>query len=172
MKTLQESIIFHAKSFVGQEEISGNMGFEDPDFDEKMREVGFQDTWAWCVLFCELCWKLAYKDHRKKTIVIIDKTFTAGAVRTFKHFKEKGWTSKKPEIGSIAIWKKFKDGKGTSQGHAAIVEAFDDDTITTIDGNSNEGGSREGVKVVDGKVRPLNFNSTKGLVLIGFIHPK
>jgi hypothetical protein len=97
---------------------------------------------------------------------------TAGTVRTFRHFKDLGWTSKEPVLGAIAIWQKWKDGKATSSGHAAIVERWTDTHVITIDGNTNDKGGREGYIVADGKKRSLNFDARKGLVLLGFIHPR
>jgi hypothetical protein len=173
METLQGCILSYAKEFVGQEEIPGNKGFKDKDFDALIRHfTTFKNGHAWCVYFCWLCWQLSYADF-SESFEIAKAEFSGGAVRTFRHFREIGWTSKTPQIGSIAIWQKYKYGKKTAYGHAAIVEFWDEKYIFTVDGNTNDKGGREGYIVADGKKRSKSFEPRKnGLVLKGFIHPK
>ena len=63
METLEGCILSYAKEFVGQEEIPGNKGFKDKDFDALMRHfTTFKNGHAWCVYFCWLCWQLSYDD--------------------------------------------------------------------------------------------------------------
>lgn len=47
-------IVEVAKSYVGQEEISGNMGFKDFDFNKQMKAVGFYLGAPWCAFFAKL----------------------------------------------------------------------------------------------------------------------
>lgn len=173
METLEGGIISYAKDFVGQEENPGNQGFKDKSFDALMRHyTTFKNGHAWCVYFCWLCWNLAYDDFNED-FGLAKSEFSGGAVRSFRHFTDIGWTSKEPKIGSIAIWQKYKGGRSTPFGHAAIVEDFDEKYIYTIDGNTNDKGGREGYIVADGKKRKLSFDKRDyGLVLLGFIHPK
>jgi hypothetical protein len=70
-----------------------------------------------------------------------------------------------PEPGLIALWR-----HGDSQrGHGGIVEAVNDDgTFTTIEGNTNEAGSREG----DGVYRKTRaLGGTGEMKLLGFVDP-
>ena len=53
----------------------------------------------------------------------------------------------------------------------ATVVRISKKDFTTIDGNSNSSGGREGIEVAE-KTRKYNFNSNNGLRLIGFIKPK
>lgn len=175
METLQGGIISYAVDSIGQEEIKGNQGFKDPEFDKDMRELGrFQDGWAWCVCFCEMVWKKAFKDFNVERDLYNEmaKLVTAGAVRTWRNFlKADGWTvSQTPTVGAIAIWQKYKNGKATTQGHAAIVKGSTQTHVITIDGNTNASGGREGYHVAE-KKRRMNFGEKSGLVLLGFIHP-
>ncbi|MDH3323727.1 MAG: hypothetical protein OEM04_12095, partial [Flavobacteriaceae bacterium] len=63
METLEGCILSYAKEFVGQEEIPGNKGFKNKDFDALMRHfTTFKNGHAWCVYFCWLCWRLSYDD--------------------------------------------------------------------------------------------------------------
>jgi len=170
METLRGGILSYAYDFIGQEEKKGNMGFKDADFEDKMDSVGFQDGYAWCCLFTELCWVLAYKDFNKST-EIIDEEFSAGTVRTFRHFKSLGWTSKTPEPGDVVIWQTYRDGKAKTTGHAAIVaEVLDNGYIKTIEGNTNARGGREGYTVAE-KKRKIDFKKNHGLRMLGFIKP-
>jgi hypothetical protein len=173
METLNGGILSYAKEFVGQKEIYGNNGFQDESFDALIRNhTTFQNGHAWCVYFCWLCWELAYDDFNVD-FKQAKEEFSGGAVRTFRHFKDIGWTSKEPTLGSIAIWQKYKGSRPTPQGHAAIVEYWDEENIITIDGNTNDKGGREGYIVAEGKKRPFSFDKKDyGLVLLGFINPK
>jgi hypothetical protein len=173
METLNGAILSYAFEFIGQEEKSGNMGFKDPEFDALIREkTTFQNGHAWCVYFCWLCWDLAYDDFNLP-FQHIKEEMTGGAVRTYRHFRDMGWISRTPRVGSIAIWQKYKNGKATQSGHAAIVEKWDDNYIYTTDGNTNDKGGREGYVVANNKKRGLSFSKKKnGLVLKGFIIPK
>lgn len=175
METLNGTIISYADESIGQTEFTGNQGFKDPVFDKEMRELGrFQNGWPWCVCFCELVWKKAFKDFNidEDRYNEMAKLVVPGAVKTMRNFtKSKGWTvSIEPKEGAIAIWQKFKNGKGTTKGHAAIVIGFTPEHVITIDGNTNASGGREGIHVAQ-KTRRRNFGSTSGLVLLGFIYP-
>jgi len=161
-----------AERYIGQQEKKGNMGFKSKSFDKLMRSIGFTDTHAWCAYFCELVWTQFYfkNDHRK--LADCKRLFTAGAVRTYRKFsKDPNWeTSQSPVLGAVAIWQKYKHGKATQWGHAAIVVGFTDTHITTIDGNTNDKGGREGY-IVAKKSRLRNPKDGHGLVLKGFILP-
>ena len=175
METLQGGIISYAFDSIGQQEIKGNQGFKDPDFDKDMRDLGrFQNGWAWCVCFCEMVWKKAFKDFNVNDDIYNEmaRLITPGAVKTMRNFvKSEGWTvSQIPTIGGIAIWQKYKNGKPTTQGHAAIVLDSNETNVITIDGNTNDQGGREGYIVAE-KSRRMNFGEKSGLVLLGFIHP-
>jgi hypothetical protein len=171
MKDLQGEIIRVAKSYVGMEEISGNKGFHNPEFWEKMNAVGFKLGYAWCALFSELVFSEVYdsvKDYKKA----FDKLFSANAQRTFKKFSEAGYNvGSVPVVGSVVIWQHVKNGvPDPVKGHAGILISFDDKGMKTIEGNTNGLGSREGEEVAE-KNRKFNYHVTKGLQIVGFIYP-
>lgn len=170
METLRGSIVSYAFEYLGQEEIKGNMGFKDPVFNDKMNSVGMIDGYAWCCLFTELCWVEAYKEFNPEVLPLLAKEFTAGTVRTFRHFKSLGWTSKTPEAGDIVIWQSYKGGRAKTSGHAAIVIEVNGKSLKTIEGNTNDKGGREGYIVAE-KNRTINFNNDNGLRMLGFIKP-
>ena len=171
METLRGSIKSYAFEYLGQEENKGNMGFKDPEFDRKMKEIGMVDGYAWCCLFTELCWVEAYKEFAPEMLPILKKEFSAGTVRTFRHFKSIKWTSKVPEEGDIVIWQTYKKGKAQTTGHAAVVMEVNGRSIKTIEGNTNDKGGREGY-IVASKNRTIDFKNDNGLRMLGFIKPK
>lgn len=170
-----EIIAEEAAKHEGEQEIKGNMGFKNSRFDRLMRSVGFRDGHAWCVYFCELVYKRAYEESDPRKLPLIKSLFTAGAVRTFRRFKESDeWeTGSIPRVGAVAIWQKYnRSGKATSYGHAAIViKNSAPYAFRTMEGNTNDKGGREGYIVAE-KIRRINFDDTRGLVLLGFIYPK
>lgn len=171
METLRGAIKSYAFEYLGQEEIKGNMGFKDPEFDAKMDSVGMVDGYAWCCLFTELVWTEAYKDFKPEVLPLLAAEFSAGTIRTFRHFRSLKWTGDEPEEGDIVIWQTYKNGKGKTTGHAAIVMEVHDGYIKTIEGNTNDKGGREGY-IVASKTRKIDFKNNNGLRMLGFIKPK
>src|SRR5688572_10748543 len=103
---LVERVIAAARSIVGKKEISGNAGFQDPEFQKRMMEVGWKKGEAWCAYTGEEIWKEAFtKDH--PLYAELDKLFSAGAVKTYENFKksDKFETGDKPKLGALVIWR-------------------------------------------------------------------
>ena len=167
--SISEKIVNVAKGFIGQKEIKGNQGFQDEAFDKKMRSVGFQTGQAWCSYFAELVWVDAYAD-KPDFLKFIKKQFSGSSYRTLQNFKQLGMVDQVAEPGSVVIWRKRKSGKYTNFGHVGIVVKATEDHFVSIEGNTNEAGSREG-DVVAEKKRSYSWTKTSGLELAGFIHP-
>jgi len=155
-----------AFSYIGKKEIPCNMGFEDKNFEDEMLSVGWQKTYAWCILFCELVWKKAMPAWAG----YFDKMFSASVMQTWNNFKKTDYNSLTPIVGAIAIWQKYNKGKPTGFGHAGIVTEIYAQSFATVEGNTNALGSREGDRVAP-KQRQLDFKIKDGLVLKGFILP-
>lgn len=159
-----------ALQYVGQKELPGNMFDPNSDFGKKMKAVGHQDGNAWCSLFTELVFKEAYPEKFAE----FDKMFSASAVQTYKNFthKEKGHGYMEhalPKEGCLVIWQLIKDGQPQWQGHAGIVHSLKSTwEFTSIEGNTNEQGSREGVTVAL-KERKVLKDVWNGLKVLGFI---
>ena len=176
MSKLTDKIVEIAKSYVGQKEIPPNKGFEDKDFEQKMRKAGWWASAAWCVIFTKLVWKEAYKavysdsmDDQMLTVILStissnikpNSQDTIKQVEKFKDFV----LSKEPVVGSIVIWRKT-----ATSGHAAIVvKVINSKTIETVEGNTNEEGSREGDQVA---LKKRSTVSKKGWEIMGYIVPK
>lgn len=170
---IREKIISVAKGFLGQLEKPGNMGFQDPVFDAKMRAVGFMNTHAWCAYAAEL----VYTDAEVLPITTLRRLHSAGAVRTYRNYAKAfpSAVSKLPSIGALVAWRKMVNGKPDPQGrgHIGVCETGkrDGNTFKTFEGNTNKAGSREGDQFAE-KIRSLDaFNETNGLQLLGFIDP-
>jgi hypothetical protein len=172
MKTIEQEIVDIAYSFLGQEEIRGNKGFKDARFQELMETVGWQFGQAWCVYFVELVWRLAYANQNSLIEARLSELFSGGAVKTYNRFKKYGSfeISQVPSKGAIIIWQNWKNGEPYWTGHAGVVVKTLSNSFLSIEGNTNNDGSREGYKSAE-RTRKLNFESTKGLVPLGFIKP-
>jgi len=173
VKTINELILRTAQKYLGQKEIKGNSGFEDPVFWEKMKAVGFQEGEAWCALFAELVWREAYAQYNSELDGRLNALFSKSAVQTYYNFKNNGWpVGTTPYIGALTVWQMYKDGAKHWSGHIGIstVEGAHR-LVTTIDGNTNSEGGREGIEVAE-MSRDFDFSpKQKGLVLLGFIYP-
>jgi len=173
MSEISKIIIEKANSFVGMEEIPGNLGFKNDYFEDLMITVGWEKTQAWCSYFVELVWKLAYAERDSTFVNKLDTLFSAGAMATWNNFrKSKEFVNdNQPSLGCIVIWQHYKDGKPTWMGHAGIVVDFNLTHFMAVEGNTSKAGSREGL-IVGLNKRKYDFDSKKGLVLKGFIHPR
>ena len=160
-----------ALNWVGEEEIPGNMGWVDKEFERLMKLTGWKPSEAWCSYFVELVWKMSYvRDLR--IVREINMICSASAVQTYLSFIKAGWlVNHSPEIGAIVVWQKFKNGKPHWSGHAGIVVDYSDKDFFTCEGNTNYAGKREG-RLVLKKKRNYNFDVKNGLRLKGFIHVK
>jgi hypothetical protein len=174
LKMTKETIVKTANSFIGQEEITGNQGFKDNQFEELMEAVGWDEGQAWCAYFVELVWKLSYV-QQPLIVKELDMIMSGSVLSTWTAFKKSSWvTDQIPEPGAIAIWQSYKNGKGTWRGHTGIVSDLIEGGFKgfhTIEGNTNDKGGREGY-IVAKKKRRANFSATSGLVLKGFVHPR
>ena len=177
---IQEKIITIANLFKGIKEVGNNEGWEDiffPEFKmtflELMQLTGWKKGEAWCVYAAELIWKLAYTSYDSNMVNVLDKLFSANAVQTFYNFVGSNdfIVSRYPSKGSIIIFQKYKNGVETIYGHAGIVKAYEGDVITSIDGNTNAKGYRNGDTVRE-VCRLIDWKKENGLRPLGFIHPK
>lgn len=174
MKDIYQEIIEIAQSNLGQEEIRGNLGFKDKRFQEHMENTGWEKGQAWCAYFGELVWKQAYSVQNSLIVPELDKLFSGSAVTTFNNFKRAGWTvhqSSTPKPGSLVIWQKHIKSKPHWSGHLGIFERLQNSLFKSIEGNTNDDGSREGYEVAR-RTRPFNYKGQNGLVLLGFVEPK
>ena len=161
-------IIALAKTYNNKVEKPGNTGFFDHTFERDMKAVGWYVKAPWCAFFVRLVWQYAYADH-KGMLATVKRCFTGGTLDTLENVKDNGTfeTGTVPRPGAIVIWSK---GKGPA-GHAGIVIKVDGNTMTTIEGNTNASGSRDGDRVAT-KLRTVHREfTTDGLNVAGYIYP-
>lgn len=168
---LNQVVLETAKSFVGQKEISGNMGFKQSFFQRLMESVGWKKKWAWCSMFCKLVYTEAYKklglDPKRMT-----KFISPSVQQTRANFIKAGypiitdWKQVKP--GAYISWVSSSD---RTKGHTGIlVEFIENGTkMITIEGNTNAEGSREGDSVAK-KTRAAIIGKGRGLILQGWFN--
>lgn len=165
-----KKIIEVAQKYLGMQEVTGNNGFLDKSFENKMRSVGWQQKFAWCALFAELVAKEAFAEDPVK-VAEFDKLFSASAVATWYNFAgSKNYkTTKVPKAGALVIWKSPKSWTG----HVGIIESMEKDGkyFNVIEGNGSLSGSREGTHVVR-KRRKLDIAPRRhgAMYMLGFVY--
>lgn len=173
MSEIADAIVNNAMSFVGEQEISGNMGFKNKRFEEMMEAVGWEKKQAWCAYFAELVWKLSYAPRSSEVVQQLDALFSASAVQTLKNFNNSNWeVSKTPARGALIVWQTYNDDKPHWTGHIGVVIGKEDgEKVVTVEGNTNSQGGREGIEVAI-KERTLTDKGTgKRLVYQGCVLP-
>lgn len=139
MSTLSQKALKIAISQLGQQEkpLGSNWGVPVKKY---LASVGINFPASWCMAFVYWCYnQTGLPNPLVKTGGVLNAWNKATANRV-----------KTPEPGDIFI---MDFGKGL--GHTGIVEKVDATFIYTVEGNSNDSGSREGIEVTR-KQRPRN----------------
>ena len=119
-----------AQSQVGvQEQPKGSNKGEQ--VEQYLAAVGLPGGYSWCMAFVQWCFKQA---GIKFPFV------SAGVLSVWAHTIANHTYN--PQTGDVFI---MEFGHGL--GHTGIVESVDGDYINTIEGNTNDDGSREGYEV-------------------------
>ncbi len=174
MSNFIQNIVSVSMAHVNQQETKNNSGFKDPNFEKKMKWVGWLKGHPWCSYFVELVYKEAnIKTSNSKEIeALLDSLFSGSVAKTFNNFKTFIAKNNKffkisntPKKGSIVIW---RSKTNPLFGHTAvIVDVKSNNEFVTVEGNTNDEGGREGYEVA---VRKRNM-SGNGYKLVGFIEP-
>lgn len=134
--TLREKSLGLAISQIGQDEKPHGSNWGKPVKDY-LASVGINFPASWCMAFVYWCFAEAAKALNVKNTAVK----TAGVLYAWNNAPAAA-KSKTPSVGSVFI---MDLGKGL--GHCGIVEKFDENYIYTIEGNTNDTGSREGIAV-------------------------
>lgn len=161
-----QKIVETARSYIGQMEKSGNRGWIDPAFEAKMKAVGWRMGDSWCCYFTELVAIEAFAGDADK-VKAFNRLFQPSCTATYANFAGSSLfkVSKVPKVGSLIVWRLGQGWKG----HIGVVEEVKEGWLTTIEGNTNDAGGREGIEVAR-KRRRYAWTNGPGLNLIGFIH--
>jgi len=171
MNQIVENVIAFASWYIGRKEKKGNSGFEDPAFEKEMVKAGWRKGDPWCATFVRLIYlKVFIADQ--VLLSAVKSQFNASAKQTFDNAKRAGVfeTGSVPEPGAVCV---CLNGYGPA-GHEFIVESvsFKTNTMSTIEGNTNASGSREGDRVA-GKLRTISRSfQSNGLNVYGYIYPR
>ena len=130
-----KKILSAAEEYLGQKEVPQNLGFANPEFAGRMREVGFKAGYEWCMLFVKAAVLDALSGDKKQ---IADKLINASTQQTFANIKNNGAgvfkIVKHPKPGDIVIWQRrdlsFK-------GHAGIIKKVYRKGFISVEGNVN-----------------------------------
>jgi hypothetical protein len=160
-------VVRFSRSLVGMTEIAGNMGFTNEQFERLMKEVGWREGDAWCVFFVKLVWYNMAPEWLKAKI---KRRVTGSTWTTWENLKDDPnfQISAVPKAGDMVIWRLYRDGEPTWDGHAGVVKSVGYGNFTTIEGNTNSLGGTEGFEVAE-KTRTIDYTVKNGLRLIGFI---
>ncbi len=137
-KSMQLKALDVAKTQLGAVEnpIGSNWGHPVKDY---LASVGLNFPASWCMAFVYWCYNQSCTPNPLVR--------TGGVLRAWNEADPKH-KFKDPKVGDIFI---MDFGKGL--GHCGIVEKIDENFVYTIDGNTNDSGSREGIEVTR-KQRP------------------
>lgn len=151
--TLSEQSLLTATSQLGvmEQPKGSNKG---PEVEMYLKSVGLGGGFAWCMAFVYWCVNEASKKMNRPNPLVK----TAGVMDQFRKTQLRilPKTSIGIKPGDIFILE-FAHGLG----HTGFVKSIDNGIVTTIEGNSNEDGSREGYEVCSHH-RPIS--SFKGFI--------
>lgn len=147
---------------LGQRETPGKNN-SGPMVDKYLKSVGLNPGYAWCQAFVFWC----YEQAAKKLGVPNPVVKTAGVLACWNQTMGGFKLNRTACIGNPDIIKpgyQFIMDFGGGKGHTGIVESVDGFILNTIEGNSNNDGSREGVEVVRHQ-RNLKGALMKGIII-------
>lgn len=136
MNDLLKKVLEIAITQIGQDEKPHGSNWGEP-VKTYLASVDITFPASWCMAFIYWCFKEAAKQ-----LNIINPAIKSGGVLNVWNKTPKKYKSSTPLVGSIFI---MDHGKGL--GHTGIVEKFDEKYVYTIEGNTNDTGSREGIEV-------------------------
>lgn len=107
------------------------------DVQKYLASVGITFPASWCMSFVYWC-----VDQAAKEMKVANPLFKTGGVLAGWNNTKPAMRAKVPQPGDIFIM-----DFGSGHGHTGFVTAVKGDRIETIEGNSNDEGSREGYEV-------------------------
>lgn len=147
--TLANAILKYATLELGKEEEPRGSNWGD-DVKKYLLSVGITFPASWCMAFVYWCHEQACEE-----LGIPNKMFKTGGV-LYQYVKSKSLAVKSPQPGDVGI---MDHGKGL--GHTFIVEWVEKEIVHTIEGNTNDEGSREGYEVCK---RQRNIKTVKAFL--------
>lgn len=137
-----------AESQIGVREATGKN--DGPQVEAYLKSVGLGKGFSWCAAFLYWCFQKAATDLKTANPLVK----TGGVLAHYNQSKATKVT--KPQPGDIFIM-----DFGGGAGHTGIVKAVRGTAVDTIEGNTNDQGSREGQGVYQ---RTRSISSIKGFL--------
>lgn len=153
-KTLKSTAWQIASSQIGVSEIPKGSNWGD-GVKKYLNSVGINFPAAWCMAFVYWC-----TDQAAKELGVKNPLIKTGGVMAQWNQIPKSMKHTEPQPGDIFIM-----DFGVGKGHTGFVTAVQGDRIQTIEGNSNDEGSREGFEVCR-KPNGRKISSCKGFIRI------
>lgn len=155
-----------ARKYIGQKEILGNKGFQNPAMEAEMREEGWRTGYAWCMVLCRVVFVNAFPAMSAE----LRKLFVPGVLNTFRNLKKAAYPiAELPQVDALVIWAQVSEGVQNGFGHAGIVSEITPEGFKSIEGNTSSPGVREGWVVKENAHKMSEKSKTNGLKLIGFV---
>lgn len=148
--TLANEALFVATTQIDVREEGNNGG---PEVKRYLKSVGLGPGYAWCMAFVYWCTDMAAKRLELKNPLVK----TAGVLKQWNQTSLR----KLPKTGNPKPGDIFIMDFGSGVGHTGFVEKVSGGLIYTIEGNTNDEGSREGYEVAR-RQRPIS--SIKGFI--------
>jgi hypothetical protein len=170
-KKFGDLVTMFASQWVGVEEIGNNQAFANSAFQSMMNQVGWHSSDQWCMYFAKAIHYNVFKNNpteQAKINSILGGSSQQSYVAA-KNDKSGTYTvSNTPKVGDIII---FQHKNNPSTGHAGVVVGVNNDnTVTTIEGNTSDTNISNGDLVAKKKRTSVIGNSIGGdLALRGFI---
>lgn len=120
---------------ISEEPKGSNWG---PKIKEYLAAAGLKSSNPWCMSFVVWCFDQAAKELKLTNPL----AKTGGVLDQWNKRKDKLGVKSNPQPGDVFIMR-FAHGTG----HTGIVISDDEKFVTTIEGNTNDDGSREGYEV-------------------------
>lgn len=124
------------------------------DVEKYLKSVGLGKGYSWCMAF--VYWCVSESSIKLKLPNVLLKT--GSVLAQYNYQKKQGCVVDVPQVGDIFI---MDFGKG--QGHTGWVIGVKGNRILTLEGNSNDDGSREGYEVCS-KPNGRLISSCKGFI--------
>ncbi len=132
-----------------------------PEVDKYLRAVGLNPaggSFAWCVAFTHFCYlsaaeSLGRENPHIKTAGVLDHWNLAGRKPGVIRITR---TQAVSDPGLVKPGSLFIIDFGGGHGHSGMVLETASSRLTTIEGNTNDGGTREGIGVFQREARKIN----------------
>lgn len=153
-----------SKSLVGIKEKGGNNC--GPLVQAIQDTVGAVEREPWCMSTQQTVEGLVEKWCRVRSSLPVTEHCQTAFVEALKN----GYTVTNPKVNDLIIWQKFSAGQPTQQGHVGRIIVDGDDIVTTVEGNTDDGGSRDGdgIYIKNRNLKGYGTSHVRGFIRIKY----